>query len=358
MTLTELEQLSITQREELYSSMDGYNSSFVKKLIDNEATAIKTEDEIISPAHFDVGNLIEYIIQRGEEWVNNNIYFTETKKPDKVIGKITEAILLNSKDTESILAGDTELAKDYATRFGYGPTNWKAETILKKFEAGGVLEYLEAVKDADGRPIMSEESLFVAETSLNKCYTGSLGEEAATLSEEYGWKYLDQVPIQAELEVQGLTTPILFKILIDRLIYNPEKMIYKMLDFKSTAYCASSFLRAYLKQKYWVQGSLYTKVLAKWLKNLGEDAEIKPFKFIPISKAEVTTMSVPFEMSYSDIKAGWTGWTDANHYYRTGIRGAIYNREKLAEIYPDRSAPYPMRYDVYQNGGYLLRELC
>lgn len=357
MTLVELEQLDVTQREELYSSMDGYNSSFVKSLIDNDATAIRYDDAVISPTHFDIGNLIEYLIQRGDKWVRKHIYFTDVKKPENVIGQITEYLLQNADDAKAILNGDVDIAKELATRFGYGADNWKAETILKKFIDGGMLTYLEAVKEAAGRPIMAEESLFLAEAALNRCYAGSLGEEMANFPENDGWKYLDQVPVAAELEVPGLEKPVLFKILIDRLVYHPERMIYRALDFKSMAYCASTFKSSYLKLRYWVQGGLYIKVLSHWLEETKGNVNIMPFTFIPISKAEVTTLSVPFEMSNADVESAWHGWIDMRSQPRVGIAQAIFNREKLMEMYPNQDAPYPVKYDAYQKGRYSLREL-
>jgi len=357
MTLTDLEQLSVTEREELYSSMDGYNSSFVKSLIDNDATAIRLDDAVISPTHFDVGNLIEYLIQRGSKWVRKNIYFTEVKKPEKVIGEITEYLMEHADEAKAILNDDAELAKTLATRFGYGADNWKAETILKKFADGGMITYLEAIKEAAGRPIMAEESLFLAEAALNRCYKGSLGEEMANFPANDGWKYLDQVPLTAELEVPGLEDKVLFKILIDRLVYHPERRIYRALDFKSMAYCASTFAQSYRKQRYWVQGSLYIKVLQAFLLETEGKVDIKPFTFIPISKAEVTTLSVPFEMSNADIESAWHGWLDLKVKPRIGIAEAVFNREKLKEMYPNQDAPYPVKYDAYQKGRYTLREL-
>jgi len=247
---------------------------------------------------FDLGSAIHCFILERDKFYDEYIVCT-TPVIGGMMGIFIEAIVENegfiTQETpaEFVIADVDELYKICYEKSGF---KIPLATAIAKLELEGNKNYLEFLREAAGKTVLSNdefgvvincsESINIHETARNLCSTNDL--TGGTPELEISWTYKD--------------FPYTIKSIIDNLILDKDKKEVRIVDLKTTAKSVYNFIRAYTSYGYYRQLSIYKLAVYSYLKKLGEDPqEYDIFSYIVAVQTTGLYECVVYEPDSTDL---------------------------------------------------------
>lgn len=152
----------------------------------------------------------------------------------------------------------------------------KLETMVTKFQDEG-LPYYNSLKKAVGKALVSAEVLLKAKTLVKEMLEDEF--MGSVLLQEDAMEHLNEwIEVHYQLEIYYFIDNIPVKALLDKVIVDHLKKTVQPLDVKTCG--ENSFMEAFAKRRYDIQGAFYTDALRHWMVKQGlEDYNILPFQF-------------------------------------------------------------------------------
>jgi mRNA-degrading endonuclease HigB of HigAB toxin-antitoxin module len=311
------------------------------------------DGEQIKSKFMDLGSLIDMLLTAPDEVVDNYYLVSGNLPTNSYMQLVTEYIrLLELSQSEAGFLqsyfdqNSTILQARSNIQF---QSNWKDETVVTNFhkECDHYLsEYLEA-----GDKIMITQGEFAnAKSMANSVLENEFTKKYFTKPEEmdiYYWANIEihyQYPIICTIEGQTVKT------LLDIFYVDHNKKEIEVLDIKTFS---ESFLKSYLKYRYYIQGAVYNRSVFAGLTNIIVLTDkyfgykIKPFKFLTIDTSGFESPTL-YEMSSIDMKAATTGGLIGSYT----VKGYIKLLEEYKWHMENDKWEYPK--EVYDTGVKLI----
>ena len=292
--------LKITEPE--YRDLPYTSYSTIKSFIKEGPKGLRDKKKI-SSIYIDYGNLVELLLMDLKKFYIK-FYVTDIKIPVDILKEGIEN-LYESKimDIEFIYPTDEEIliaTADWDKRIT------KKETRLNKLKEK-VLPYFDELIKAKNRTIISNEMYYQARLGVENIKNHYYCKDLLTSKENI--EILFQVPIVVKIN------NIDIKILIDWLYIDHYNKIIIPIDLKTGGFHNNTFEFTFWKNMYHIQGSLYSTVLIKFLKeNKIFDYSYKPFTFIYLSSLTNTVTIHP--LSKEILQATWNGYKKGDFYFK------------------------------------------
>jgi len=302
-----IKELKVTEREYRGVKLPSY--SLLKRLDNLGPKAILTEFKGGSEV-MEFGDLLDTLLLQPEE-LDNKFYFKPIEKPKPQLQDLADFII-NKYNKNPANEEILELSKDL-NLFG----RQKDETRLKTFDVDEFWNYIEAKREANGKTVFSPKTLDDANTAIAILKTHEKTSHLFKESDDI--EHIDQLKLCTiidDMEVKGM---------LDKVILNHKEKIITPYDLKATDVKQRSFPYIFNKMKYYLQSSLYHRMIVDWAKEYYPDYTVEEFKFIVYSRAD----RYPFVWVVSDsvLNNGFYGYTD---YKEKKIKGVV---ELLTEYY-------------------------
>jgi len=208
---------------------------------------------------------------------------------------------------------DSEAAFDAALKTAYKISGFKIkfESVIKKFEADDIQEYVKFVIDSKGKTILSPNE-----------WVSALGMKEMLLNNEFTKEYLVHLPSNPmidehnQLVIEWTYKGIQCKSILDKvLVDHDEKRIIPM-DIKTTSKGTGNFIQSFIRYGYFRQCSFYVHAIRYWLYNISEidnpnDWVIGPFKFIVVD-SNLNDFPLIYTCSNKDLEVGREGGRISN----------------------------------------------
>ena len=182
----------------------------------------------------------------------------------------------------------------------------KYESVIKRFEAPEIQEYVEFVKDSQGKTILSPNE-----------WLSARGMQEMLLNNEFTQKYLVDLPSNPMIDDHNQMVikwkfgkleckSILDKVLVD---HNDKRII--PMDIKTTSKGVGNFIQSFIRYGYFRQCSFYDYAIRYWLEHLSEIKDhqqwtIEPFRFIVVD-SNLNDFPLIYKCSAADLKFGKNG---------------------------------------------------
>lgn len=222
----------------------------------------------------------------------------------------------------------------------YGASNWKDETIIKKVkEEGGT--YFNFLKQNEGKQMLDAWMYERARNSVHTLFNHEFTKQY--FNEEEGVDIYFQYPLI--WKYNGLDCKCLF----DILIIDHNKKVIKPVDLKTTYDDVLLFPQNYVKWRYVIQSSFYTKSIQylklQYPELLSYNTEF--FKFVVISSQD-SRRPLVYQTTDVDLYVGEFGGklTDG-----TKVKG--YKQLITDLMWHEESQIYDFPKEVYDNKGHL-----
>jgi hypothetical protein len=203
-----------------------------------------------------------------------------------------------------------DLTEDTIRQSAYVDSGFKIkfETVIKKFEAPEIQDYVKFVIDSQGKTILSPNE-----------WVSALGMKEMLLNSDVTKKYLVDLPSNPMVRVFNQLTIIWkhenfeCKSILDTVIINyAEKQIIPI-DIKTTSKGVGNFIQSFIRYGYFRQCSFYLAAVRYWLHN-SDDHEIKdpenwtilPFRFI-VADSNLNDFPLIYRCSQNDLNKGKLG---------------------------------------------------
>ena len=250
-----------------------------------------------------------------------------------------------------------DLSKEYQKRKRYEDVVRKAaydnsgfkikyESVIKKFEAPEIQEYVNFTLDNIDKTILSVEE-----------HTQTINMVNMLTSSEYTSKYfttagpLQDITNQLEFEMEYTTDlgkDYIIKGIIDKVIIDHHNKTIQAVDLKTTGKSVYNFEISYIKYAYYRQAAIYTKFLEQKMLTQYPGYEIKPFLFIVIETA-CNNPPLIFKISSEDLKVGWNGGVSV--YTNKKVKG-VTELIKEVEWHQDTNN-WEIKKEIEENSGII-----
>lgn len=299
------------------------------------------------------GSAVDCLIFDGEEEFYKKFALLDYKGPsDKIVEVIDDVFeqYKSLKDSSFFFTGEIEdLSKstllddnilNTARRLEYGASNWKDETIIKKIKEDGS-NYFNFLKDNEDKIMLDAWMLERAKNSVHVLKHHPFTSKYFTPVE--GVDIYFQFPVIWKYNGKEC------KSLFDILIIDHNNKIIKPVDLKTTYDDVLSFPYNYIKWKYYIQASFYSKSLSYLKLEYKElfDYKIDLFKFVVISSQD-SKRPLVYKTTDVDILVGEHGGYLKDGTKIKGFKQLIEDMEWHIE-----NEVYDFPKEVYDNKGEL-----
>lgn len=286
--------------------------------------------------YFRKGSMLDCLLTEPNEF-NNRYAISRITPPGGMLGEFIKVYL-------HLIDRDAALSEDTIRRAAYADSGFKIkyESVIKKFEAQEIQNYIKFALESKGKTIVSEEEHTEAINMYNKLLRDPhIQKYLVTLPSNPLIDDCNQLKIEWKIEVEGKIydcISILDKVLVD---HNSKTII--PIDIKSTGKNVYSFSSSYIKYGYFRQAAFYLEAIKYWAKeNEWEDYTIEPFRFIVV-ETHTTNKPLIYKVSASDINVGAFGGEKVKGFWQLLSQLKFHQDNMLWDSTPE----------VYKNEGEL-----
>lgn len=234
-------------------------------------------------------------------------------KPNESISNIVELafrICEMNFNFPSGIDAVTEVLYEASQQLSYGG-NWKKETVIKKLEEGGALEYFQFLKTNNEKGLIVLDAATAAQ--VNGCVKGIKANhrandllEAKAVPVRPGGS-IDGISVWNELEIYFKLLGEDCKALVDKLIVNHSTKTITIVDLKTTSKAVALFQESFEFYHYYRQMAFYQLAVISYLYDLGISIEAYEIT-VQIIAVETTGMQCCEVIGISDewIEKGYT----------------------------------------------------
>ena len=259
-----IEKLEISEEE--YRGLNMPSSSLLKSLDEYGPSILKypkkydSEDIIF-------GDLVDCLLLT-PEMVDVKFYSRTIKKPTAQTLQLANHVIANLQKltVENILAEIDTL------------NLWKnivnTDKKIAQFDTPLFWEYLKAVKEAEGKIVVSPE---VYDEALQAVQILKTHEKTANIFKSN--------TSEAQCKFKLFYKDTWIKVMLDKINFDHENKIIYPFDLKCTGVRQKSFRYIFYKLKYYLQGALYRFAVNWWAQEYYPEYQVADFKFIVYSRA-------------------------------------------------------------------------
>jgi hypothetical protein len=285
--------------ESEYRAYDAINYSSLSKFSEHPS---KYFDEVTQTDSMIVGSIVDNLFSTGGY---GEYLMMTAEKPSGQLGEYCDHYNHFSMEGHE----DPHQAAYEAT----GVKQKKPETMVKDFMEKGGLAYVDMMRNAGNKKLVSPELWMKATSTYNRLKDSEITK--VILSNSPDIEVLYQVPVVFDLpENQGEG-----KALIDLMIVNHKEEEIFLIDLKTTSDSSANFRSSFMKWKYYLQASYYyygVKSRAKYT--------VKSFSFLTISTTK-NEPAVLWSCNGHDIMVGAEG------IYRPNSNSRVKGWKELVE---------------------------
>lgn len=287
-----------------YRSYNAVNYSLLKEIYDGYYKSIRDGIPEKSSTSLDFGSYIDQVISTGQKPEVYTYKQVELGGHSKIL---VDELLKIYPSAKCTIAERLDLANSLDL-WSTTKKEDKREALVNSNDINTILEREQARKE--GKNVISEEDLSVAEIMLNTLYT-----------HEYSKNIVDpplDIESYKQLPLRFIFNNIECKILIDDLEVDHKNKTLQPIDLKTGT--DFDFLGNYYKYKYFLQGTFYYLGVLNLINKIPElkDYTILPFKFLYISR-ERPDLPLIYRMTNKSIEKYTEGYFDIYNKYKKGI---------------------------------------
>ena len=249
------------------------------------------------------GSALDCMLTEPEEF-DNRFAVADSTPPGGMMGEFVRVFLdFRTKSSDS-----SEAAYEAALQAAYKISGFKTkyETVLKKFEADDIQEYIMFVIDSQGKTILSPNE-----------WVSALGMKEMLLNNECTKKYLVSLPSNPmvtsydQLSITWYHGKLECKSILDKVLVLHESKHIIPIDIKTTSKGVGSFIQSFIRYGYFRQCSFYRDAIEYWLYHESglenpESWTIEPFRFI-VADSNLNDFPLIYVASDKDLKIGKQG---------------------------------------------------
>jgi hypothetical protein len=325
-----------------YRKINAINQSSLKEILKSPRAYVnainKTEES--EEEHFRLGALLDDMLLESPERVEEKYCKMSEGSASDAIKQIINYVYdyaletVGSSDIESVILDQLhpEIVKGCRI-YGWNP-KWGEEALVKNVKNGGGVEYFNALKESNGRTIISEIDYAKAITAkmslLGDSYTSyffSTKKQTIIKKKILSFKYRGY-------DCKGE---------VDQITINHEQKAIHPLDIKSIGSPTEFFPINFWKFRYDFQGAFYNiglKSDPELVELIAQGYTLKPFKFLVV---DINNVSPPLVyVMNSDIEnVGINGGTLSSGRFIEGVEHAF---DRLEYHLNEGDFTYPMEY--------------
>jgi len=294
----------------------------------------------IKSKFMDLGSLIDMLLTAPDEVVNNYYLVSGNLPTDSYMNLVTEYIRLRELYIQEFenydFFDDDSTVLKARENVGF-QSGWKSDTVIKNFHEN-CNHYLSEYQEAGDKIMISKMEFANAKNMANSVLENEFTKKYFTPVKGVEIHY--QYPIICDMEGQQVKT------LLDILYIDHNKKEVELIDIKTFS---ESFLKSYLKYRYYIQGALYYRSAIINLITTGRlgDYKLLPFKFLAIDTSGFESPTL-HEMTSIDMKAATTGGLIGSYT----VKGYIKLLEEYKWHMENDKWEYPK--EVYDTGVKLI----
>ena len=308
----------------------------------NDSTFKKTKSLIY-------GSAVDCLLFDGQEIFKKNFAILDYNGPTDIIQAVVDEVYddyINNKDSwffdeNATLKTLKDNVLSTARKLDYGGKNWKDDTIINKIVSEGS-DYFDFLKENTGKTMIDA---WMYERAINSVYV--------LQTHEFSKDYI--IPKNKDIEIH-YQFPIIWKYqghdcksLLDILYIDHKNKVIIPVDLKTSYDDVLMFPKSYIKWKYYIQASFYTKAVSYLKLEYPHlfDYKIDNFRFMVISSND-SSRPIIWMTNQKDIMCGEFGGTLRNGETVTGYKELInaYEWHTNENLYK-----YPKK--VYDKKGHL-----
>lgn len=333
-----------------YRKIDAINQSRLKKILKSPKEYFDNKNKTTD--YFTFGSVVDFLLTEKKKDFNEEYFVPIIKTPPDNIKFIIDKIYENEKFRKSIDEEFTvldsvqieELILKIATEINYGQS-YKKETLLTKVYDGG-LGYLESLRNAEGKQIISPDDFNKAKTRVMEVLSNpQLAKYFKKESKDYDILFKPVI----QFEYHGFTCKGELDIVI---VHHGVKKIIP-LDVKTTSDTIYGFNYNFWKYRYDFQAAFYTLGITgdKYFQPLIENGgyTVTSFKFLVI-EANGYNPPVMFNSNPLLHNIGLNGGVLANGKEIEGVNQAFNrlqwhienNKWDFSKDYYDNNCEFPL----------------
>jgi hypothetical protein len=284
---------------------------------------------------FTFGSLVDCLAYTPDLF-DYRFYITPIPKPGDAMGKWLDEFMAVELPPDYKLVDVTEVILQARAKVQY-QMNWKAETVLAKFEEV-CFPYLDVLAKAGDRLVITQADYDKAQSYI-----------ARLVSNDYVGKYFmkreKNVELQFQVPCYFEIEDVPFKSLLDCIYIDHNAKTITVVDLKTTSKPLSDFEHSFISYRYYIQAALYQEAI----RQTHQDVLVRGYKvsnetlFIVINDFEAPMIWVaPAQM----ISTAWVGGITR---YGKKIKGIHQLIEEFKWHTENNLFDYPA--SVYQNEG-------
>lgn len=271
-------------KEKDYREYDAINYSTLSTLASSpgKVNTIREESESMV-----LGSIVDNLLTMGS--YGDEYMLASSPRPAGQLGDYTEHYYRFSMNGSENPHADAYIAS--------GIKNMKAETAVKNFMEKGGLPYVDMLRNAGNRKLVSMDVISRATGITNRLKDSEIGNFLFGGKKTEGIDIMYQVPIVFDLpENKGVG-----KILLDVVVVNHIEKTVTPIDLKTMHDSSSMFRVSFMKWKYYLQASYYSYGLSSVCKY-----SVEKFSFLTISTTNIEP-PVLWKCSNQDLMVGRSG---------------------------------------------------
>lgn len=290
--MRELKDLSLNITEPEYRELPYLSYSAIARYAKEGFNCLSKLDEKLETPSLTFGSMVDTLITEGSEAFNSKFVIAkEINAADGVKNIIKEVFSINNSSSLVDIDKDTIISIARTQEYR---NNWKDDTLYNHIIKEGS-EYYDLLKLSVGKILVSSDEYAKAlavydclkTNELTKHYFKDNNPFDDTVKRYYQLKFVTDWD-------NGMPT---CKCMFDLIIVNYETMEIIPCDLKTTSRPEYEFSEVFIKYRYDIQGSLYSKILKNIISKdeYFKDFTIKPFKFIVVNKESLNPLIWEFD---------------------------------------------------------------
>lgn len=199
-------------------------------------------------------------------------------------------------------------------------------------------EYYKSKRDNFGKDVIDAKTYDLAEKCITELKVNPVTKEIVNRKSDSRYQVFKEHVIVFKYQGQTL------KALCDLLIVDTKEKKIELFDLKSSGWDMDSFESRIVKNRYYIQWSLYYKAVESWAQENYPDYQIVPMKFIVVS-SDMSENPLIYTTSEKDVTSGLEGFTRNGRVHK-GLNQII---DEI--VWHTSYSIWNMSYTDYQNKG-------